>query len=231
MPSPTDHERLSVQIKKLADRSPADDPSPVFDPHVTFLSGLSLETDVEVLKRYVKRGLKAWWNESEGSFGDGQGKSGSSQLNSYLNLNLDLEKPINGGSFYTAMIYPVAQEPTKPSSSDEHQPHTPSPSTPFDRLLTGRTTLQNLLSRYYPPQPEGYEPKPYFPHLSLQYSSLPKSDLEPITRQFIVEEERESTLASKVELDRCALVRLDGEVREWEVVAVYELDGEEIQYE
>jgi hypothetical protein len=65
----------------------------------------------------------------------------------------------------------------------------------------------------------------------LQYSSLPKPDLESLTREFIAEEERESTLATKVELDRCALMRLDGEVREWEVVVVYKLDGEEIQYE
>jgi 2'-5' RNA ligase len=226
-PSSTDGERLSVQIKKLADRSPADHPAPVFDPHVTFLSGLSLETDVEVLKRDVRRGLKAWSNESEGSFGNDQDKSGSSKSN--LTLNLDLEEPINGGSFYTAMIYPVAQEPTKPSSSDERQLQTGS--TPYDRLLIGRSLLQNLLSRYFPSQPPGYEPKPYFPHLSLQYSSLPKPDLESLTREFIAEEERESTLATKVELDRCALMRLDGEVREWEVVVVYKLDGEEIQYE
>jgi hypothetical protein len=230
MPSSTDHERLSVQIKKLADRSPADDPSPVFDPHVTFLSGLSLETDVEVLKRDVRRGLKAWSDEIETSIGNGQNESGPSKLNSKLNsnltLNLDLEEPINGGSFYTAMIYPVKQEPTRSSSSDEHQPQTRPK--PFDRLLIGRSTLQTFLSRYYPPQPPGYEPKPYFPHLSLQYSPLPKSDLEPITRDFIAEEKRSSTLATRVELDRCALMRLDGEVRDWEVVAVYKLDGEEV---
>lgn len=231
MLSPADHKRLSVQIKKLAEQSPADDPSPVFDPHVTFLSGLSLETDEEVLKHDVKRGLKAWSDGDEGSFGDDQDKTGSSKSNSNSNLNLclNLEEPINGGSFYTAMIYPVAQKPTTPSSSDEHQPHIRS--TPFDRLLIGRSTLQNLLSRYFPPQPPGYEPKPYFPHLSLQYSSLAKSDLDPITRDFIAESERESTLATRVELDRCALMRLDGEVREWSVVAVYKLDGEEIQYE
>lgn len=226
MPSSTDHERLSVQIKKLADQSPADRPSPVFDPHVTFLSGLSLETDVEVLKHDVRQGLKAWSDEDQASLGNEKDKSGSFKVNSNSTLNLDLEEPINGGSFYSAMIYPVVQEPTRSSSSKERQLQTGS--TPYDRLLTGRTTLQNLLSRYYPPQPPGYEPKPYFPHLSLQYSSLPKLDLEPITREFIVEEERESTLASKVELDRCALMRLDGEVREWEVVAVYKLDGEEI---
>ena len=227
MPSSTDHEHLSVQIKKLADQSPADTPSPVFDPHVTFLSGLSLETDVEVLKHDVKRGLKAWSDGDEGSFGDDQDKTGSSKSNSNSNLNLclNLEEPINGGSFYTAMIYPVKQESKRSSSSDEHQPQTRS--TPFDRLLSGRSILQNLLSRYFPPQPPGYEPKPYFPHLSLQYSSLPKSDLEPITRDFIAEAERSSTLASKVELDRCALMRLDGEVRDWEVVTVYKLDGEE----
>jgi hypothetical protein len=226
MPFCTDGECLSAQIKKLADRSPADDPSPVFDPHVTFLSGLSLETDVEVLKRDVRQGLKAWSNESEGFFGNGQDKSGSSKVNSNSTLNIALEKPINGGSFYTATIYPVAQEPTRSSSSNERQLQTGS--TPYDRLLIGRSILQNLLSRYYPPQPEGYEPKPYFPHLSLQYSPLPKSDLEPITREFIAEEKRSSTLATRVELDRCALMRLDGEVRDWEVVAVYKLDGEEV---
>lgn len=226
MPSSTDHERISVQIKKLADRSPADNPSPVFDPHVTFLSGLSLETDVEVLKHDVKRGLKAWSNEYEAA--SGKDKSGTLKTSFDLTLDLDLEGPINGGSFYTAMIYPVAQAPTKSSSLVERQLQTGS--TPYDRLLLGRSTLQNFLSRYYPPQPEGYEPKPYFPHLSLQYSPLPKSDLEPITREFIAEEKRSSTLATRVELDRCALMRLDGEVRDWSVVAVYKLDGEEIQY-
>ena len=210
LPSSSDCEHLSVQIKTLAGRAPPESPSPEFDPHVTFLSGLSLDTDVEVLKHAVQQGLRLW---SRNKASDNKASDNSQSRP----LELSLEEPINGGSFYTAMIYPVEQS-SSGSAGDE---------TAFDRLISGRSILESLLASFYSPRSPGFSPKPYFPHLSLQYSSMDKSDLDPLKREFVKFEKAQGRLPSKVTIDRCALMHLEGEVPQWKTVKVFRLDGQE----
>lgn len=209
LPSAPDFDPLSKQVRSLAAEAPFDNPSPVFDPHITFLSGLSLETDVEELGRKVQQGLKDWHDSARGSRGS-------------LELELDLEEPINGGSYYTAVIYPVAQ--ASPSSSSVG-------GAAYSRLISGRTELENILRSFYPPAPPGFTPKPYFPHLSLQYSASSQPELASITQKFITTERAKGTLLQRVMVDRCALMRLEGEVPEWKTVAVCKLDGREVEHD
>ena len=202
LPASPEFELLQKQIKQLAKEAPADSPSPTFEPHVTFLSGLSLNAEMETLVSEVRDGLKSW-----------MGDTGINQT-----LDLKLDAPINGGSFYTAIIYPIQQD----SSSDDDIPGP----TSYSKLIAGRSALQARLQRFFQPLPPAQVPKPYFPHLSLQYSGLPQDRLGKITREFVQGERDKGELMEAVRMDRCALMRCEGETDEWTTVEIYDLKGE-----
>jgi hypothetical protein len=200
LPCESDANRLAGQIRQLAGDAPSDSPSPLFDPHITFLPGLDLGIDLETLKSTVQRALTEWTHSS--GLTDG--------------LGLNLEKPINEGTFYTAIIHPVEQDlpPTGEVGG-----------TPYAQLLQGRSIVQARLNETFHLPPPVPPHKPYFPHLSLCYSSLAKQGLERTTKSFIKKTKEDGELVGYVKLDRCALMRLKGEVEDWKTVVVYDLSG------
>jgi hypothetical protein len=157
---------------------------------------------METLKSEVRHGLKSWTENT-----------GIKQT-----LDLKLNEPINGGSFYTAIIYPVQQE----ALSDVDIPGP----TSYSKLLAGRSAFQTQLQRFFQPLPPAQVPKPYFPHLSLQYSGLSQDRLGKITREFVQGERDKGGLVEVVRMDRCALMRCEGETAEWKTVEVYNREGD-----
>ena len=154
------------------------------------------------------------WTNHQSSQQDGDGGSRDPRL------MLGLDEPINGGSFYTALVYPVSQ-------ADQASEH----ATSFAALIHGRQVMQSAfksLQKPLLPTQQQQQPRPYFPHLSLCYSDLDMSRLASIKDQFIEDTHSSGHVKRAVTLDKCALVKCQGEAEEWETVAVFSLNGQEL---
>lgn len=206
LPTTDNAQIFSAQIEDLSE---AHNPSPIFDPHITFLSGFNIaDTDLEEFKRKTAEGLKRWKDEAFDGTREANSKEGGPVL------HLPLERPIAGETYYTAIVYPVKQD----SSTS---------STPFSKLLTGRHIVEEIFNK---PNPSN---RPFFPHLSLMYSDEPQSRCEEIKDKFL--DERKGTNESgggvqqSVKVGSCVVVRCQGTADEWKIEAEYGLDGRQIR--
>lgn len=165
---------------------------------------------MEQFKAKTVEGLKKWYDES---LKHGEGGSAGSESDERPILELPMEKPIAGETYYTAIIYPIKQS-TTPSSSL------------YNKLFTGRKIVEDIFDK---PTPSN---RPFFPHLSLLYSDESQSRCEEIKNAFVAERQgkkvEEGGLQGNVRVGSCVVVRCQGTADKWVVEAEYGLDGREI---
>jgi hypothetical protein len=178
----------------------AEGPETAFEPHITFLSGYPLDVPQDDLELRIGRGLRAWRSGS-GSVGKSATLEPESGFKSELEFRL--EEPIVGEKHYTALIYPILQ-----SGSN------------YTDLIQGRNLLSDTLKDLKP----SLTGEGYFPHLSLLYSSKPRSELEERRARFLKEEK----LLDRVVVREVVLVKCQGEVDEWTVIRTWSLDGRSV---
>lgn len=123
-----------------------------------------------------------------------------SQTRSSRRLILTLQPPQAGDRYFQALTNPI--HPTSASES-------------------GLLDLRNRSEDAYDVYPPGY-----FPHLSLMYSDLPKSELDIIAQQLSAADPL--PMPAVVEIGEVWIVKAEGEVDTWRPVVKLALDGSKL---
>ncbi len=230
------HAHYSSLVESLSERYP---PSPRFQQHITLFSGLKVDEElegavedegqvkrIEGLKVKVEEFVNAWKEEiRREDQKDQAGESIAEGSKTDLSITLQLGDPIALDTYHTSLVQPV-MDPRNTFEIRTVTTNSASDKPGYDLLLSGHHLARTHLSSYLqssrlPPTPTDHitPSKSFFPHLSLQYTSLPLATRQAIARELVEKKE----VLKEVKVGGVGLMRCVGEAGEWKEVSRWEI--------